>query len=389
MAQITRRRFVSGTIALGVAASMSDLQFVGAADRRSGGELFYVIDSRDDAKKARVLVYDSITGERTGRLPARYHADLAVSPDGRLVFVCDSVVFRDPPTLHATAKVKVFDALSLKRIQRFRAPSRPIYSVAPFASRMLVSDDSRYLYVSKRRFSRKGKARYRVRVYDVQKEAYEPYRFKVPETPFFMSSIPGSTDLLFGLRGIRLEGIGQLNPRSENRVSNLHRFPSPMKRGLEYMTAGVAVHQGGKLAYAVTRNGKVRVLNIPENRSVTNEVQLEIPPHSSVPSNQVLVWGNHLLVGVSTSGEASEGKADSVFVFDSTSFRLVNSYGLDLPSHQLALAQDGSSLYAASFSPHNCITTYSKGRNVATLQTGANSMTRFVVAKAPEQSWAP
>jgi DNA-binding beta-propeller fold protein YncE len=156
-----------------------------------------------------------------------------------------------------------------------------------------------------------------------------------------------------------------------------------MRRGLEYMTAGIAIHQNGERAYAVTRNGRVRVLSIPGNSLLTDEFQLGIPPNSAIPLNQVLVWGKYLLVGVSTTSEASEGKADSVFVFDSTSFRLVDTYPLDLPSQQLALAPDGSKLYAASFSPHNCITTYSKGRKIASLQNAGRTMTRFVVANAP------
>jgi DNA-binding beta-propeller fold protein YncE len=385
MARITRRSFVSGTVAAGVtagvAAALPRWLPVRAGAPGAQRTRFYVIDNCRDPRRNRILIYDADTGQRVGRLPARSHADLAVSPDGGLVYICDSVILRDPPN-HPSSKVKVYDAKTLTRLQRFRAPSRAIYSVAPFISLMSVSNDGRYLYLVKRRRSRSGKVRYRMRIYDVQNQAYSRDRVALPEMPMFMSSVRRRPDLMVGFQGKRLEGIGKVNPQTDRRVTNLHKLESSWQRGPQYMVVGIAIDQAGKRAYSVTRNGRVCAYDITANR-LAEERQLEIPSSSAIPLNQVLVWGNHLIVGVSSANEASIGNTESVYVFDGPTFNLVNAYSLDPPAQELALAPDGSALYAASFSPTNCISKYSKGRRVGCLQTGAHAMNRFVVAYGP------
>lgn len=376
-------RSFNGAVLAGVAGL--SLIGAGAADvqahffRKDQNMRLYVVDTHGKSTQGSIEIYDATTGRRLKALPARYNPELAVSPDGRLLFVTESDVKGSPTTHH----LLVYDAKTFQNIRHVPFSDRPIYNIRPSSSGILVSEDGRYVYILKAETLSGGQANYSVATYDVNKGAFLPNELKLPEGVLAFGGLKGRPDVFFALQGQQMEGVSWAHPARDKTLPRLHQFEHPDKRGYEFKTNAVGVDPDGNFLHQVTQNGRLRIGDIRKN-TVEPEVQLDIPADSAVPIQHLLVTSKNFLLGTSSKEGAARGQAEVVCIFDRSNLTRLRSIKLSPPGEQLEVSDDGTQLYAAS-SQDGSITTYDleSGKQVRRIEKIAGTLVWFVVAPSP------
>lgn len=342
------------------------------------GMRLYVADTHDSTHGS-IEVYDPSTGRRLKTLPTNYSPEIAVSPNGKLLFVIESDVQASRTTHH----LLVYNTGNFKLLKSIPLSHRSLYNVRPSSAELVVSEDGRYVYLLRTETLGNDKANYSVAVYDVEKGEFLPEEVKLPEGVLVFGKLHGRADLFAAVQGREVEGLAWGDPAKNNMTARLHTFEHPVRRGHEFTMSAVAVDPNGMLLYEVTRNGLLRIAEVSKD-AIGPETKLDIPNGSAVPIQHLFVTASNLILGVSSKEGAARGQAESIYVFDRSSLKRIFSFKLSPPSEQIEISPDGSKLYAASLADGSIATYDIKGgKSVARINKAATNLARFSLASAP------
>jgi WD40 repeat protein len=370
----TRRSFLADSFALVATLALSSSTIVGATESRTGR--FYVLDTSDPLNNSMIWIYDAATFSIVNSLEARYHPDIALSSDGSRLFVCDSNL-NEPRRLQPSGELRIYDTITLDLLTRKRFRSRPCYPVAPRLNGMALSGDDRYVYIMRRKRTRRG----RVITYDVAAGEWKP-SVTLPDSVSFMATIPGTQLLVVALEGRGIDDICivDLAANDPNPPGLRAGFPRPRVYGDRI--SGISLDPSGAFIYVITYGGKLRVLNASDAVTIS-EHTLDIPSNSYVTADHFLLMNDSLVVGTAAKAQATCGKADLVFIYDSSTMKRRAFFRLNPASEQLVPSLDSSLLYGTSYFANQSITAYSNGRPAAKLEHPARSLAHLVVAPTP------
>jgi DNA-binding beta-propeller fold protein YncE len=341
---------------------------------------FYLVDTHQGTASGSILVYEASSGDLITKLPTRYSPEIALSRDGRLLFVCDTQIEAAPPQ----SEVRVYNTKNFDLLQR--SPSmtaRDMYTTGPAATSLVASEDGRYVYVP-RSERQNGQWSHTYITYDVRAGTLLPQAFQLPERAAIVTVLAGRPELLFGLDGDEMEAIAWADPVKQHAFETVFTFDHPFERGLEYMMTELGAAPDGNLGYVVTRNGRLRVVDLKADK-VMPEMKLRLPEDAVVPIGDLIVTQDYLLVPISTKEVASIGVTESVCVFDRWTLKSLRSINLSTPGSHLVLSPDGTKLYVSS-DRYGAITTYDfvSGKPVVKLENAAETLVWFTAAPNPE-----
>jgi WD40 repeat protein len=335
----------------------------------------YVADTKNSTHGS-IEVFDPSTGRHLKTLESKYDPDIAVSPDGKLLFVIES----DVEKIRTTSTLLTYNTKTFKLLKRVPLVHRTLYNVRPSFSEIVVSEDGRYLYLLQTETLGNDKAKYSIATYDVAHRKFLPTSTELPEGVLAFGKLRGRSALFAAVQGREIEGVTWGDPATSLKV---HEFEHPVQRGHDFTISAAVPDPSGKFLYIVTRNGLLRVADI-EKDSVGPEVKLDLPSGSAVPIQHLIVTPKSFVLGVSGKEGAARGQTESVYLFDRSSLKPVSSFKLSPPAEQIELSPDGSKLYASSMLVGS-ITTYdlSTGKSLSRIEKAGQTPVRFSVAPDP------
>jgi hypothetical protein len=340
----------------------------------------YVIDTHKGRGKGSVLVYGAENGKLLKELSTKYAPEIAVSGDGKLLFVCDTEI--DAP--HPLAEVRVYSTKTFELLHRSPAlPSRDMYTSGPAATQFLTSYDGRYAFIPRSELRNEHYLHTYI-TYDVEHGSLLPHPFQLPERAAIVAMIGGRSDILFDLDGAEMEAVAWADPVNKETFETVFTFDHPFERGVEFMITQLGVSPDGKSGYLLTRNGRLRVIDLSAGK-VMPEIKLRLPDGFATPMGDLIVTDDYLLVPAANEDRARAGEAQVVYVFDRWSLKSLRSIDLAPVGNRLVLSPDASKLYVSN-NDDRSITTYdfTSGKSLAKIQNVAETPVWFVAAPKPE-----
>jgi DNA-binding beta-propeller fold protein YncE len=300
----------------------------------------YVLDPAGGGTTTRVLVVDLASRMVIRTLEAGYNPQLAVSPDGRRLYIADTRT--DGRT--ASDRLRAVDTATWATVAEVAAPQRLLYIVWGMPA-MAVSPDGARLYVQKYSFGPSRPVEYWVDVFDTRTNAFLRERVDLPGCGYGVL-LPAAGPLAtfcYESNDLRLVDPataalpGQAAPAGTRRVA------------LTGPVAGAVAAAGH--VYAVTVTGQVHVVDAA--RGVLRQTVglgagsegIWVVPHGKVA---VSPDGAHLYVGVGTPDERSQGMASEIRDIDTRTWQQVGVLRPTARVYSFHVGQDGRHLFTAS-----------------------------------------
>jgi WD40 repeat protein len=146
-------------------------------ERTTPSESLYILDSNNNKEESQVLVVDVEGGHVVKTFKAGSTPDMAVSPDGKRLYIASTWWTADR---WGGGTLNVFDTASGALLKRVDNPDRGLSTVPEYPSKMVVSQNGRWLYIYKVHQTLDGDEHY-VATFDTVKGRFLS---EVQKTPF-------------------------------------------------------------------------------------------------------------------------------------------------------------------------------------------------------------
>ena len=328
----------------------------------------YIVDPNDQGPVSRILVVDPDQLRIAFTLTTRYLPEIALSADGRRLYVADS--YRTQVIRGETQDVlSVYDALSGELLlDDTPIQGRLLYKGLPLGEPFLfLSDNGRQLYVMK--YGDPDTHQTRLTVLDPA----TLQTVREGDWPPCGDRIRVQADRWLCANGAALDVV---DPSSRAVVETLLKVPSGQ-------TVAWLITADGERLYVLYADATLAVANLQDRKIVTAR-RLEVNEH------WLPVWdgatlspdGRRLYVGFDTGEGESAVFSDAIAVYDTATWANIATIKLGDTMWHFALSAEGDQLYAVSPAAHDLriydTTTF---QEVATLPNLGGTPARIVVPR--------
>jgi hypothetical protein len=287
----------------------------------------FVADAEESWKTGKVHVVSLPEGRIVDSLPTLHNPDVAVSPDGRSLYVVQTnleVDVRDP----TRDELVIYDTRTLAPQRKLTFTWRSLYNVIPAGPSLVFSSDGRFCHVNRTETLGDDAANNTMLAYDVDAGSFREQAITLPYQVTSYGPLPNLGGMFYALSG---------------RLGEAVAFADPLKM------AAAAADANEPLVWVVSRPGLVLVWDVADNR-MSEPIHLELPEESIVPLQAVLTTAEELLIGVSPREAASRGLAQLIFAYQMSRGGLLlrACWPLDPRAERLALSPDKRELAALS-----------------------------------------
>jgi DNA-binding beta-propeller fold protein YncE len=315
--------------------------------------LLYVLDSNDGKEKSQVLAINPLTGKAVMKFDAYYKPDMALSLDGKRLFVASGILSEDGSTLLRHV-LQVFDTNTGSIIRTIDNPDQVTPTLNQYSSRMAMSQDGQLLYVFRLIMDKDW---YYVATLDLDKLEFLPERTILPYCIVgFLIPQPERLKLdvmCSGTRDISSLTISESGKATVSRV-NLNNGLGRKGFGSPFLS------KDGRTLKLVTMEGQLyevdkasRKLNgLPSGVTAQTETGGRLNERSIFPQiPKALSDSTKLYVSASRVNDLKHGSpiTDMIVELDSTSGAISRSFVTSKPIHSFAISSDGHTLYAVEF----------------------------------------
>ncbi len=313
----------------------------------SARHVLYVLDPRGGSSITQMVVVDPDSLRVIGALPAGYDPQIAVSPNGRRLYLTD--------TEDGTEMLTVIETGTWKALQRLESPHRIKHKVFG-QNAMAVSEDGRRLFIHKWRYftdrfeSPTGTNVPRSDdwwdVLDTIAGKFLPYPPHVANAGIAkVLPSPGGDSL--AILSFNRSELVFVDLQTGETIETVPINSGPSRRTPFYkFAAGAIASSDGSRIYAVTGNGHLLVVNVRQ-RKLERMVDLDLAPEQRIPPDLIVLspTGDRLYVGVGAHALTDSLYAQQVRVFDTESWKRVSLFKPARSTFAMALSPDGRRLY--------------------------------------------
>jgi len=310
----------------------------------------YVLDTNEGKAKSQVLAVDPLTGKSVMVFEAYYKPDMALSQDGKRLFVASGILSEDGSTVLRKI-LRVFDTNTGSVIHTIDNPDQVVPTLNQYSSRMAISQDGQWLYIFRLIMD---KDLYYIAVLDLDRLEFLPER---PILPYCVVGylIPQPERLKLDVMCAGTRDISSLTINESGRAAvtsvNLNKGLGRQGFGSPFLS------KDGGMLKLITTDGQLfevdktsRKLNkIAAGVTESTEGWLKskerrIHPQIPKPSPD----GAKLFVGAGREDDLKRGKPsiDMIIEFDSASGNVGRTLATSRPIHSFAVSHDGSKIYA-------------------------------------------
>jgi hypothetical protein len=287
-------------------------------------ELLYVIDTdhQDRDGKAQVLVVDPLRKVIVKTYRAGYHPDLAVSHDGKRLYLSSS-----PPSGQVeNGTLEVIDTTTGTTVASVSQPDRVFDTFDDVVSHMALSGDGHLLYVARIKDLGNGEVSYGVAVFDADANKFLPDVVSLPrcDAGLLLPSREGRTLSVIcpGTRDVR-------TTQFDDKGVPLTRLPAGIPLNLQTaqnIEISTAFQSGDNEITVVLADGSYSRINLRARKSVQQGMIEFSPPLKAnnriVGPYETPVWqGKILLVIAGGDDFRDKGLASAVAVLNLKSFQ--------------------------------------------------------------------
>ena len=296
----------------------------------------YVLDHGDAlGGPARVLLVDPNKGRVMGSLDVGDAPEMALSPDGKRLYVAGVLDQGDFLTVIDTATGSALQSVPLR--------DRWQYTGMPEAPTMTVSTDGRWLYVLKLHIIPKARDEYTIGTFDTLGSVFQAAELPVPDC------VAGSLLPSSGGEGVQVFCSGTNDVRflfSGNRDHRVLPLPAISSETGPWAKIKIGVRAPNGNTLAVMGDGRILEID-PESTKVVRVLNDRLNG-SWVPSREVprSPDAKILYIGIGRLSERSTGMADRILAIDTKTGRQLGSIKTSHPFWSLTISGDGRHLYA-------------------------------------------
>ncbi len=293
----------------------------------------YVVNVDQSSKEADLLLIESHHGEIKGRINIGIAPDVALSPDGKYMYVVSSLGDNPGDTL-SVLDLRSGEFLSSTAIQHFMR-----YTTGSSATALAVSPDGHWLFLLMTRSISRNHDVYSVAVFDTAKRTFLPSEGPVP-TCGAAILLPFSTSSGLYVICIGSESTWSIIPRGTTIITDV---------GLSLRTESLAK---GRVATAANVDGKPIVIYTTGEVVVVDKDKPELLSTRNngrdvflVPFVQPVVSGDKLFVATECCRHSATDVADSILSVDVSSPSTTRLIKLKQSFSNFAMSADGHFLY--------------------------------------------
>ncbi len=252
---------------------------------------YAVIDLMTPHPSSEVIAFDGRTGSILRKIPAHYQPDVAVSANGRLLFLLDTKVSADYKRLSST--LSVIDTRSWKRLATVPMQDRFLYTVTG-PSTMVLSPDGKHLFVYSSRFIRHDEADYWLSVFETPSLKVMPERISLPDCKG--ATFGAAKGQIVALCG---EDVRFIAPNALKVVATVKIAKGGITSDAG-RPVGLVVSRDQQRIYVVTNDLRIFVIDPSTHRVVRTETRWQMDDGSvpSLDSVAISPDGRYLMVGV-------------------------------------------------------------------------------------------
>jgi WD40 repeat protein len=290
---------------------------------------FYVVDPKNYSMTSQVLALSRKTGEVVRSYPAGYDPALALSPDGRTLYIASAdpdvrVPGQNVEGLKDTLAVVDSETGAIRQTVELR--SRVLHAALASTSTMTMSTDGRLLYYAQVGNGSEGERSFSVGTFDTVREVMLPQSAEIDQC--------GDSDL-FALEGrelavlcsatndLRVVELADDGSAASVEVVEIENVPDDRTDSNGNFLdlgalAGGAVSPDASTFYAVSQNGKIFVIDLGSGE-ITSSHQLDLPKARVIDYGRValLSSGAQLAMG-SGRFDDYEYDSDEIVVVDTS-----------------------------------------------------------------------
>jgi len=370
ISKIGRASLALAIFSILLVAGSEDLVAQTNAESGKGREVLYVVDSDMGiaGSHPRVLVLDPATKKTLKIFETGSHPDIAVSPDGRRLYLAYDYSEREGVE---KGKLEVIDTVTGVVLKSLDASNRWQTIGPAYDSGMAISPNGRWLFVYKYAGEPDGSVAYATAIFDTVAEKFLPDLISLPNCgvpimiPFSNNNgISVTCQNTMDIRAIRLNNGGV----PETRLPVGIPIPQPMRTGV----IGTTLVSDDGRATVVMANGRFSNLNLKSgnNRGKTGEISFSPPltpagwrpPVSGaqnvrslgmrfIATRPVQEFGGKVFVTLSRSDRIGNA-GDAIAVLDTTTLQQIALF--ETPSYlfwNAVLGGGGQRLYLLSSEP--------------------------------------
>ncbi len=310
----------------------------------------YVLDTNEGKEESRVLAVDPLTGKSVMVFKAYYKPDMALSQDGKRLYVASGVLSEDGSTLLRNI-LQVFDTNTGSVIRTIDNPDQVVPTLDQYSSRMAMSQDGQWLYVFRLIMDKDW---YYIAALNLDRMEFLPERTILPHC-VVGHLIPQPERLRLDVMCAGTTDISSLTINESGKAAvtsvNLNKGLGPKGFGSPFLS------KDGRILKLITTDGQLfeadktsRKLNkITAGVTESTESRLKLTDrriHPQIP--KLLPDGAKLLVGAGREDDLKRGKPsiDMIIELDSASGTVSRSLATSRPIHNFAVSNDGSKIYA-------------------------------------------
>lgn len=352
--------FVPVTILLFLALFTGSFLFVRSLTTQAGqagwqipqSGWLYVLDTRNQNGPGQILLVDPQKGAIEGFLPTGNSPQMALSPNGKRLYVVSGDAQR--------GVLSVVDTTSGVVLSNAPIPHRSVYIVFPSYSGLAVSPNGRWVYTVNMRTITPGVDEHTLATFDTESNSFLPQVADIPGCgvadllPYYDQKLLVYCARTNDIRSLELTPRGGVAVESSVEAplgANLAdggSIPERRKR-----VAAISLSKGNSILAIVRGDGTVFELDTsaletasspvkPEPRLMKDDISLWVQDRSSPRSPD----GSHLYLGISRVRHESMGTL--IEIYNTTSWQQVGKIKTKLPFWSLAMSNDGRYLYTIS-----------------------------------------
>jgi DNA-binding beta-propeller fold protein YncE len=305
----------------------------------------YLLDGNDMGDTSQVLLVNPAQGSVVGVIQAGYAPDMALSPDGKRLYVVSG----------APGVISVVDTETGSILQQFPAGDRQVQLLSPAVPSMTVSPNGRWLAVMQMTGGSSATANYSVAVFDTLNNNVLAGQTPVDacgigllvwmsDRKAFVHCLSINNVSVLALNGAGQASAAPLVPLPEaRRPGGEAGVPLPRHVGVAY----IAFLPDGENAVFFTPFGEVSEVNLSTQRistKVAAKTDSWIPFRDWPQSSD----GKKIYIGTGVLASRSSGEPGEINVFDTAAGQYTGAIRTSVPFWSLVLSKDDRYLYAVS-----------------------------------------
>ena len=291
----------------------------------------YIVDPHNGDLVSRIIIVDPETARVVGGFAARYTPEIAISPDGKRLYLADSYSTQVIRGDHHDV-VSMYDLVSGNLLRDdVEIPNRLLYKVYPTGQPfMFLSRDGKRIFIGK--YGAPDIHAMRMTVLDAE-------TFKT----LGEYAYPACTQIL-SLEDGRLACIAQAKIEIRDALTGVLMATISLP-----ITSAVLAElaASGERLYIVSSDARVVVINIVTLRVDGDPIRIDLSRDSQVGGNHHALARDEsrMYVGVMSGDNRYQGLANEIWVLDTRTWMRVGIISPADPAFHIAVSADGSQLY--------------------------------------------